>query len=158
MLTPQEVETLFSIIGKMAESGISVLLITHKLNEVMHISQRVTVLRRGKMIATIDTAETTRSSLAKLLVGREFDFVVHKEQVQPGPPTLEIKGLSAVRDNGSQALQGISLDRPPGRDPGPGGRQRQRAAGAVRCAGRCAQAHRRRSPAGWPVDREPLAS
>jgi general nucleoside transport system ATP-binding protein len=109
VLTPQEVETLFSIIGKMAASGISVVLITHKLNEVMHISQRVTVLRRGKVVATIDTAEATRSSLAKLLVGREFDFVVHKEQVQPGPAALEIQGLSAVRDNGSQALQGVTL-------------------------------------------------
>jgi len=109
VLTPQEVETLFSIISKMAEGGISVLLITHKLNEVMHISQRVTVLRRGKMIATINTAETTRSSLAKLLVGREFDFLVHKEHVQPGPPSLEIMGLAALRDNGSPALHDISL-------------------------------------------------
>jgi simple sugar transport system ATP-binding protein len=109
VLTPQEVETLFSIIGKMAQSGISILLITHKLNEVMHISQRVTVLRRGKMIATLNTADTTREALAKLLVGREFDFVVHKEHIQPGPPVLEIKGLSALRDNRSQALRDVSL-------------------------------------------------
>jgi simple sugar transport system ATP-binding protein len=109
VLTPQEVETLFSIIGKMTESGISILLVTHKLNEVMHISQRVTVLRKGKMIATIDTADTSRASLAKLLVGREFDFIVHKEHIQPGPPVLEIKGLSVLRDNLSQALHEISL-------------------------------------------------
>jgi len=109
VLTPQEVETLFSIIGKMTESGISILLVTHKLNEVMHISQRVTVLRKGKMIATIDTADTTRAALAKLLVGREFDFMVHKEHIQPGPPVLEIKGLTVLRDNRSQALQEVSL-------------------------------------------------
>lgn len=109
VLTPQEVETLFSIISKMTESGISILLITHKLNEVMHISQQVTVLRKGKVIATISTADATRSSLAKLLVGREFDFVVHKEHIQPGPPALEIKGLTVLRDNGSQALHDLSL-------------------------------------------------
>ncbi len=109
VLTPQEVETLFSIISKMVESGISVILITHKLNEVIHISNRVTVLRKGKMITTIDTADTNRSALAKLLVGRDFDFVVHKEHILPGQPALEIKGLSALRDNGSQALHEISL-------------------------------------------------
>ena len=109
VLTPQEVETLFSIISKMTERGISILLITHKLNEVMHISQQVTVLRKGKVIATISTADATRSSLAKLLVGREFDFVVHKEHIQPGPPALEIKGLTVLRDNRSQALHDLSL-------------------------------------------------
>ncbi len=109
VLTPQEVETLFAIIGKMAESGITIILITHKLNEVMHISQRVSVLRRGKMIATVDTADSSRASLAKLLVGREFDFKVHKEAITPGDAVLEIRSVSALRDNGSQALHNVSL-------------------------------------------------
>jgi len=110
LLTPQEVETLFSILNKMLESGISVILVTHKLNEVMHISKRVTVLRKGKMIATVDTADTDRAALAKLLVGRDFDFVVHKEKIQTGPVALEVIELSALRNNGSQALFDISLN------------------------------------------------
>lgn len=109
VLTPQEVETLFSIIKKMTESGISIILITHKLNEVMDISHRVTVLRKGKMIATVDTAHSSRASLAKLMVGRDFDFIVHKEKVEIGEPVLEIQNLSARRDNGSQALNDVSL-------------------------------------------------
>jgi general nucleoside transport system ATP-binding protein len=109
VLTPQEVDSLFKIIAKMAENGISVILITHKLHEVMNISQRVTVLRKGKMIATVDTADSTRATLAKLLVGQDFDFVVHKERIERGDPVLEINGLSALRDNGSQALSDVSL-------------------------------------------------
>ena len=109
VLTPQEVDSLFKIIGKMAERGISVILITHKLHEVMNISQRVTVLRKGQMIETVNTADSTRATLAKLLVGQDFDFVVHKDRIDPGAPVLEIKDLSALRDNRSQALDAVSL-------------------------------------------------
>jgi simple sugar transport system ATP-binding protein len=109
LLTPQEVEKLFSIITKMAEDGISIILITHKLHEVMDVSQRVTVLRKGKMIATVDTADSTKASLAELLVGREFDFQVIKEKVELGDPVLEIKNLSVLRDNGTQGLDNFSI-------------------------------------------------
>jgi general nucleoside transport system ATP-binding protein len=109
VLTPQEVEKLFSIIKKMAESGISVILITHKLHEVMDISDKVTVLRKGKVIATVDTKESTRDSLARLLVGHDFDFVVHKEKIETGGPILTIENLTVLRDNGSIALDNITL-------------------------------------------------
>ena len=109
VLTPQEVESLFSIVRKMVESGISVILITHKMHEVMTISDRVTILRKGKVIDTVNTKDNTRASLAKMLVGREFDFVVHKEKVARGEPVLEIQDVSALRDNRSQALKDVSL-------------------------------------------------
>jgi simple sugar transport system ATP-binding protein len=109
LLTPQEVDKLFSIISNMADDGISIILITHKLHEVMDISHRVTVLRKGKMIATVDTADSTKSSLAELLVGREFDFRVNKEKVDPGDPILEIKNLSVLRDNGTRGLDDFSI-------------------------------------------------
>ncbi len=109
LLTPQEVEKLFSIIEKMSQGGISIILITHKLHEVMDISKRVTVLRKGKMIATVDTKESTKASLAELLVGRAFDFNVKKEQVDIGSPVLEIQNLSVLRNNGTRGLDDFSL-------------------------------------------------
>jgi simple sugar transport system ATP-binding protein len=93
----------------MAEDGISIILITHKLHEVMDISQRVTVLRKGKMVATVDTADSTKSSLAELLVGRAFDFNVNKEKVERGKPVLEIEGLTVLRDNGTVGLDDFSI-------------------------------------------------
>lgn len=110
VLTPQEVETLFSIIMKMAARGISVILITHKLHEVMGISHQVTALRKGKVIATVDSRESTKASLAKLLVGHDFDFVVHKEKVKCGDTVLKIQNISVYRDNHSLALRDFSLD------------------------------------------------
>jgi simple sugar transport system ATP-binding protein len=109
VLTPQEVESLFSIVRKMVAGGISVILITHKMQEVMSISDRVTILRKGKVVDTVDTRSNTKSSLAKLLVGRDFDFAVHKEKVQRGDPVLEVQSVSALRDNRSQALKDVSL-------------------------------------------------
>ncbi|MEN8241814.1 MAG: ABC transporter ATP-binding protein [Chloroflexota bacterium] len=109
LLTPQEVEKLFSIIRKMTDDGISIILITHKLHEVMDISQRVTVLRKGLMVATVETADSTKSSLAELLVGRAFDFKVNKEKVERGKPVLQIAGLSVIRDNGTRGLNDFSL-------------------------------------------------
>ncbi|MEE1550189.1 MAG: ABC transporter ATP-binding protein, partial [Nitrospinaceae bacterium] len=109
VLTPQEVERLFSVISKMAEEGISVILITHKLHEVMDISKKVTVLRKAKSIATVDTKDSSRESLAKLLVGRDFDFRVDKVKVGIGKPVLEIEELSVLRDNLTPAVDCVSL-------------------------------------------------
>jgi len=109
VLTPQEVESLFAIIEKMIKDGISVILITHKLHEVMNISDEVTILRKGKVIDTVPTQGNTKASLARLLVGRDFDFTVHKEKVDIGSPVLEVEDLTARRDNGSLALQNVSL-------------------------------------------------
>jgi simple sugar transport system ATP-binding protein len=109
VLTPQEVQSLFAIIGKMVKDGISVILITHKLHEVMNISNEVTILRKGKSIDTVPTLGNTKASLARMLVGREFDFNVHKEKINIGPQVLEINGLTVRRDNGSMALQDVSF-------------------------------------------------
>jgi len=109
VLTPQEVQSLFAIIKKMVNDGISVILITHKLNEVMSISNEVTILRKGKVIDTLPTQGNTKASFARLLVGRDFDFTVHKEKVDLGPPVLEMEGLTVRRDNGSIALQDVTL-------------------------------------------------
>lgn len=109
VLTPQEVESLFSIVRKMTESGISIILVTHKLHEVMSISDKVTILRKGKVIATVDTKDSTKASLARLLVGKDFDFVVHREKIERGDPILEFQGVTVLRDNGAKGLDDFSL-------------------------------------------------
>ena len=108
VLTPQEVERLFAVISKMAAEGISVILITHKLDEVLDISTSVTVLRKAQAIITVDTENSTKASLAKLLVGREFDFKVNKVKVDRGAPVLEIEDLSVLRDNKTLAVNRVS--------------------------------------------------
>ncbi len=109
VLTPQEVESLFAIIRKMTGSGISVILVTHKLHEVMSISDKVTVLRKGKVVATVETRESTRASLARLLVGRDFDFSVHREKIERGRPILDFQDVTVLRDNGARGLNHFSL-------------------------------------------------
>lgn len=110
VLTPQEVENLFMIIKNMAESGISVVLITHKLHEVMDVSDKVTVLRKGKVVATQDTVGSTRASLAKLLVGKEFSFNISKDNVVRGDPALELDNISIYSQNQNQLVNSVNLN------------------------------------------------
>ncbi len=109
VLTPQETEKLFSILLKMKAQGLSIILITHKLNEVIEISDRVTVLRRGKVVATVTTSDTTKEELARMMVGRDVVFLVTREEMAPGVPVLEITDLHALADNRQEALHGVSL-------------------------------------------------
>lgn len=108
-LTPQETEKLFAILRKMRADGLSIIFITHKLREVMEVSDRVTVLRKGRVVSTVNTADVTRTELARMMVGREVVFQIAKESVTPGPAVLEIEDLRAYDDRGIEALQGVSL-------------------------------------------------
>jgi simple sugar transport system ATP-binding protein len=109
VLRPQETEKLFSILGKMKRQGIAILLITHKLKEVMQISDRVTVLRRGRRIATVDTSEVTREDLARMMVGREVVFRVEKDRAVPGDPVLTLEEVSTLEDDSHQALSSVTI-------------------------------------------------
>jgi simple sugar transport system ATP-binding protein len=110
VLTPQEAESLFDTLRVMAGEGRTVIFISHKLHEVKAVSDRVTVLRAGKTIATVSTAEATPRSLASLMVGREVAAVERraKEDVR-GDPVLEVSDLWAAGDRGGDALKGIDL-------------------------------------------------
>jgi general nucleoside transport system ATP-binding protein len=110
VLTPQETERFFSTLKQMSREGLSILLITHKLNEVMQISDRVTVLRRGKLVATAQTSEVTKAELARMMVGREVIFSVHKSGSSRQGPVLTVKELHARGDRGQEVLQGVSFD------------------------------------------------
>lgn len=108
VLTPPESEKLFQIINKMTEDGISIILISHKLNEVMQ-SNRVTVLRRGKNIGTVWTKDVTSKDLTTMMVGREVDLKIDKPEMARGAPIATINSLSALNDREQVGIQGISL-------------------------------------------------
>ncbi len=109
VLTPQGVEQLFGILRRMRENGLTVILITHKLNEVMEISDRVTVLRRGKVVDTVDTADVTRQDLARMMVGRDVVFTVENEGGTPGGLLLEVDEIHVESESGRGSLEGLSL-------------------------------------------------
>jgi general nucleoside transport system ATP-binding protein len=109
VLTPPEADRLFSVLQRMKGEGLSIIFITHRLKEVMQVSDRVTVLQKGKKVATVNTKDVTTEELAYMMVGRKVVFRVHKDEVKRGDPVLQIKDLMAKSDMGLDALHGINL-------------------------------------------------
>jgi simple sugar transport system ATP-binding protein len=110
VLTPQEADALFETIRAMAADGRTVIFISHKLHEVKAVADRVTVLRRGRSIATVPAADATRRSLAALMVGREVEFGRRQDdRGSAGDTVLELDGLCANGDRGAPAVKGVSL-------------------------------------------------
>ncbi len=109
VLTPQEVNDLFVTLRRMVSEGHSLVFISHKLHEVMDISDRVTVLRDGKVIGTRPTREVTRDELVKMMVGRELKEL-EPRPLKPGAVTLKIEGLKTMGDRGAEALHGVDLE------------------------------------------------
>ncbi len=110
VLTPQETDELFEVLAGLVASGMTVILITHKLREVMAVSQRVTVMRLGRAVATVETARTSPAELARLMIGRAYIPTVRKGPAQPGEAVLRVEGLRAADDRGAPALRGVDLD------------------------------------------------
>jgi general nucleoside transport system ATP-binding protein len=109
VLTPHEVSDLFSVLKRLTARGLAVILITHKLEEVMAVSDRATVLRDGRVVGTVKTSETDAHQLAKMMVGREVVLELNKPAASPGAPALELKNLKAQGDRGRPALRDVSL-------------------------------------------------
>jgi simple sugar transport system ATP-binding protein len=109
VLTPQEAKELFTIIRSLTEQGKSIIFISHKLNEVTDIADRITVLRRGKKIETLPSAGATEQSLATLMVGREVLLRVDKTAADPGVPLLQAEDLTVVDDRELTKVNGVSL-------------------------------------------------
>ena len=110
VLTPQEVHELFEIIRGLAARGRTVVLITHKLPEVMAVADRVTVMRRGEVVGALPLAQTSIPELAKMMVGREVLFTVEKKLASPGPAALEVDDLIVAGVGGAPAVMGVSLE------------------------------------------------
>lgn len=109
VLTPQEIDELMVILRNFTAEGKSIILITHKLREIMQVADRVTVLRRGKMTGTLNVRDTNEDELARLMVGRHVNFKVDKSPSKPGRPVLEIQDL-VVRDARKlKAVDGFTL-------------------------------------------------
>ena len=111
VLTPQEVDEFFVILRRMRSQGKTVIIITHKLSEVLAISDRVTVMRDGRVVGNLDTGETSAAELARLMVGRDVLLRVEKSPARPGPIVLSVRDLSvAGRGRGSRRLDAVSFD------------------------------------------------
>ena len=109
VLTAQETAELFKVLRALTAEGVSVIFISHKLREVLEIADRVTVLRRGKKVGTIESAGATEASLAKLMVGRDVLFRIEKDASHAGEPLLEVADLEVDDDRGLPAVRGLSL-------------------------------------------------
>jgi ABC-type uncharacterized transport system ATPase subunit len=110
VLTPQESLELFEIIRSLTQEGESVIFITHKLNEVLEIADRITVLRRGKRVDTVPREGASEEGLARMMVGREVLLRVDKRPAEPGERLLQVEDLSVFDDRGLEAVRGVSLE------------------------------------------------
>ena len=110
VLTPQEVEDLFHIFRHMAEEGHALIFISHKMDEIFALTDRVTVLRDGRVIGTVQTAETNKRELARMMVGREVLFKREKKPTIPGEPRLRLEGVRVIGKNGLPVLKDISFE------------------------------------------------
>jgi ABC-type uncharacterized transport system ATPase subunit len=110
VLTPYETEELFTIIRSLKDGGTTVIFITHKLNEVLEVADRIVVLRRGRVAGTADPVQTDRQALANMMVGRDVELLVPKGPASPGDVVLRLEGLE-VRDlRGELAVKGLDLE------------------------------------------------
>ena len=111
VLTPQEIDELMQIMHNLAKEGKSILFISHKLNEIMEVADRCSVLRKGKYIGTVDIANTTKEELSRMMVGRNVEFQVHKEPAQPKDVILEVENLTVgSKSHGNNAVKGVSFN------------------------------------------------
>lgn len=110
VLTPAEADHLFRILNGLRDEGKTIILITHKLREIMEITDTVSVMRRGEMVASVKTAETSPEELAELMVGRKVLLEVDKQPAQPGAPVLEVRDLKVIDEDKVERIRGISFD------------------------------------------------
>lgn len=109
VLIPQEVEALFETLERLRRDGLSIIFISHKLHEVMAVCDRITVLRDGHVVGTVDKVATSQAELARMMVGRETFGVTSRGQRQFGPELLSIEGLSALDGKGLPAVRNVNL-------------------------------------------------
>lgn len=111
VLTPQEIKELLQIMKGFAAEGKSILFITHKLNEIMEVADRCTVLRKGKYIGTVDVQETSKEELSKMMVGRDISFSVEKEVKTPGDVVLSVRDVTvASKTHKNNSVKGVTFD------------------------------------------------
>ncbi len=110
VLTPQETKEIFGVLRRLAAEGRSIIFISHKLYEVLEIADRITVIRRGRVVGTRRPADTSEEELAEMMVGREVQLVVDRGVSNPGDAVLSVSNLYARDDRGHEAVRGVSFD------------------------------------------------
>ena len=110
VLTPAEADQLFRILGRLKEEGKTIILITHKLREIMDVTDTVSVMRRGEMTATVKTSGTSPQKLAELMVGRKVLLRVEKAAAKPKDTILKVENLQVIDEAGVERVKGVSLD------------------------------------------------
>ncbi|HOB19213.1 MAG TPA: ABC transporter ATP-binding protein [Candidatus Atribacteria bacterium] len=111
VLTPQEIDDLMEIMREFARSGKSIIFITHKLNEIMAVADRCTVLRKGKCVGTVNIKDTTKEELSRMMVGRDVSFSVNKADANPGEVVLSVRNLSVPSSiHKTNAVRNVSFD------------------------------------------------
>lgn len=109
VLTPQEIDKLFAVIKKMRDDNKSIIIITHKLNEVLSISDRVSILRKGEYITTLETKKTNETELTSYMVGQKIDLNLERLKINASAPVLEIRNLNVIKDDGSTAIKDLNF-------------------------------------------------
>jgi simple sugar transport system ATP-binding protein len=110
VLTPQETDEIFAVLRRLAQEGHSIVFISHKLYEVLAIADRITVIRRGRVVGSRIPSETDEEDLAALMVGRDVQLVVDRGESHPGDVRLEVRGLKVRDDRGTEAVRGVDFD------------------------------------------------
>ena len=110
VLTPQETDKLFAILRKMKEQGCAIIIITHKLHEVLSISDRVTILRKGRSIDTVNTSECNEKKLTELMVGRPVSLNIERPEMEKRDTILKVVDLTVDKSDGSIALDDVSFE------------------------------------------------
>src|SRR5437764_147692 len=111
VLTPQETSELFGVLRGLVKQGKTIIFITHKLREVLELSDTITVLRRGKNAGTLVTSQTNQAEIARMMVGREVLLRVNKTPAHPGPVILHVEDIHAQSERGLEVLHGGTFDR-----------------------------------------------
>lgn len=110
VFTPQETKKLFEIMNRMKEHGCAIIFITHKLDEVMEVSDRITVLRKGEAVGSVEKASTNPKELTALMVGRAVSLAIERTEVEPGKNLLEVKDLTLLNDEKRQVIKKLSFN------------------------------------------------
>ncbi len=110
ILTPQEIDELMVTFGRLKAEGKTLILITHKLKEITEVADRCTVLRRGKVVGTVNVADTSETALAEMMVGRPVLFALEKAPAKPGKVVLSLQGLTVKGDKGNNAVNNLNLE------------------------------------------------
>ena len=109
VLTPQETDKLFAILRKMRTEGHAIVIITHKLAEVLDVSDRVTILRKGESVGSVVTAQTSVQELTELMVGRPVSLEINREDEEPGELLLDVHDMSVTGEDGVKRLEHVSF-------------------------------------------------